>query len=143
MSLPTPGWGCRHGCMRPVGILLGRTSSRDILQMSSLISALWSGSADSSVWICTQSQDAGGPEATLGRKLVDLRRRVQQESRVFPGFQPRIMEGRHHKRVAAGTRLPPASCPSFALHLVLLHFDQVALYKQCGQSSTIHRKYDF
>lgn len=35
-NLPAPVRGCRCGCMRPVGTLLGRTSSREIPHMSSL-----------------------------------------------------------------------------------------------------------
>lgn len=73
---------------------------------------------------------------------MDQRRRGQRASGVFFGFQPRVIDGRQHRRHVAGRAgFPPAPNPPFALHLVLLYFGQGTqgtLCKQCGHA--IHRK---
>lgn len=123
--IPTGAWD-------QLAFFLGRTPFHNIPQISCLDNL--SGRAVSLVGIFGQGQDEGGSEATLGWNLVDQKRQWQQKGGAFFGIQPRITGGRQRcKHIAGKAGLPPAHCRPFALHLVLLYFNQATLHKQCGQ----------
>lgn len=78
----------------------------------------------------TPGRGEGGVEATLGRNLVDQRRKLQPEVRHPLDFQPEhLMQDKVAGTLLAGRGFLQRGALLLALHFALLYFGQVTLYK--------------